>query len=345
MTGSAVILVLLPWTVTGKISSHYTDTRISLVEASDPIVISALEELGPGWTLARDTGCHDNEAECQNITKHDCQNNPKDFLAQCRQKCSKLLENDPGLAVESVGGIGDTFTDPFGFLINICSEADGFDEIQRRTFVQFNVNVDNTIGYIPRFTPRGVEKVRMPESLFRHFRDKLERNFGPENWIQETQTAAGVINNQIIVENETLGSKKVVKIPRSKMLNIDTEDIELTFKTLGPLAEEWAGVKLRPSSIYGIRRYVNNSALISHIDKVNTHVISLILNLGQDVKEDWPLFVRPHSGEDEAVLMRPGDMVWYESASVIHGRQWPLRGASYDNLFVHFKPRGRAWYP
>ena len=74
-------------------------------------------------------------------------------------------------------------------------------------------------------------------------------------------------------------------------------------------------------------------------------MISAILNLGQDVEEDWPLFVRPHSGEDEAVLMRPGDMVWYESASVIHGRQWPLRGASYDNLFVHFKPRGRAWYP
>ena len=342
MTNSAVILVLLPWTVTGKISSHYTDTRIRLVEAGDPIVTSALEELGPGWTLAPDTGCHDNEG-CQNISKLDCHKNPKDLLSQCRKACTKHFENDPQ-DFENVGGIGDTFTDPFGFMVNICSEADGFDETQRRTFVQFNVNVDDTVGYIPRFTTRGVEKVRMPESLFRHFQDKLERNAGPDNWIPETETAAGVINNQIIAENGTEGSKKVVKIPRSKMLYLDMEDIELTFKTLGPLAEEWAGVKLRPSSIYGIRRYVNNSALISHIDKVNTHVISLILNLGQDVEEDWPLFVRPHTGEDEAVLLRPGDMLWYESASVIHGRQWPLRGNSYDNLFVHFKPRGRTWY-
>ena len=343
MTKLTVILVLLPWAVTGTISSHYTDTRLTLVEARDPIVTSALEELGPAWSLAQDTGCHDSEA-CDNVSRDDCYNNPKDLLTQCRQKCSKYLENDPH-AFESVGGIGDTFTDPFGFMIRICSEADGFDETQRRTFVEFNINVDNTLGYIPIFTVKGYEKTRMPESLFRHFRDKLERNTDPENWIPETQTAAGVINNQIIVENGTLGSKKAVKIPRSKMLYINMEDVELTFKTLGPLAEEWAGVKLRPSSIYGIRRYVNNSALISHIDKVNTHVISLILNLGQDVEEDWPLFVRPHSGDDEAVLLRPGDMLWYESASVIHGRQWPLRGASYDNLFVHFKPRGRTWYP
>ena len=43
--------------------------------------------------------------------------------------------------------------------------------------------------------------------------------------------------------------------------------------------------------------------------------------------------------------MSPGDLLWYESASVIHGRQWPLNGRSYDNLFVHFKPRGiHSWY-
>ena len=116
--------------------------------------------------------------------------------------------------------------------------------------MEFNINVDNTLGYIPLFTVKGYEKARMPESLFRHFRDKLERNADPENWIAETQTAAGVINNQIIVENGTLGSKKVVKIPRSKMLYINMQDVELTFKTLGPLAEEWSGVKLRPSSIF-----------------------------------------------------------------------------------------------
>ena len=344
MKNSAVILVLLQLTIlaTGEIASHYSrDKRISLIDSSDPIVTSALEKLGPDWSLVSDTGCHDSE-DCDNVSKYDCNMRPKEMLTRCRVKCTEHFESDLEIPDRN-GGVGNIFTDPFGFQINICSEAEGFDEAQRRTFVEYRVNIDETIAYIPRFTIKGVEKVKMPEMLFRYFRDKLEKEDVPENWIQETQTAAGVINNQILVENGTEGSKMVVKIPRSRLLYLDFKDVELIYKTLGPLAEEWAGVKLRPSAIYGIRRYVNNSALISHIDRVNTHVISLILNLGQDVEEDWPLFVRTHSGEDEAVILRPGDMVWYESASVIHSRQWPLRGASYDNLFVHFKPK-HVWY-
>ena len=42
------------------------------------------------------------------------------------------------------------------------------------------------------------------------------------------------------------------------------------------------------------------------------------------------------------VFLAPGDLVWYESARVVHGRQFPLRGASFDNLFLHFKPL--VWY-
>ena len=109
----------------------------------------------------------------------------------------------------------------------------------------------------------------------------------------------------------------------------------------------------------------------------STHVISAILNVGQDVEEDWPLFVKvkhlfvwlndlaakplfiwkmikrivsislslkDHDGEDHSIMMSPGDIIWYESASVIHGRPYPLRGRSYDNVFAHFKPRGNSWY-
>ena len=36
-------------------------------------------------------------------------------------------------------------------------------------------------------------------------------------------------------------------------------------------------------------------------------------------------------------------MLLYESAKVLHGRQKPLEGESYDNLFVHFKPE-YEWY-
>lgn len=36
--------------------------------------------------------------------------------------------------------------------------------------------------------------------------------------------------------------------------------------------------------------------------------------------------------------MAPGDMVLYESHSVIHGRPFPLKGKYFANVFVHFEP-------
>ena len=38
------------------------------------------------------------------------------------------------------------------------------------------------------------------------------------------------------------------------------------------------------------------------------------------------------------IYLKPGEMLLYESAKVPHGRQFPLEGDYYDNLFVHFRP-------
>ena len=65
------------------------------------------------------------------------------------------------------------------------------------------------------------------------------------------------------------------------------------------------------------------------MDRFNTHVISAILNIGQEVKE--------------SVVLDPGEMVWYESARAVHGRPRPLHGEYYDNLFIHFSP-AEDWY-
>ena len=43
--------------------------------------------------------------------------------------------------------------------------------------------------------------------------------------------------------------------------------------------------------MYGIRRYLNGSWLSLHLDTVHTHVISVILQIDQDVDEDWPLYL------------------------------------------------------
>jgi prolyl 4-hydroxylase len=51
-----------------------------------------------------------------------------------------------------------------------------------------------------------------------------------------------------------------------------------------------------------------------------------------------PLEVYGHDGKATNVTMLPGDMVLYESHSVIHGRPFPMKGNFYANVFVHFEP-------
>ena len=48
-----------------------------------------------------------------------------------------------------------------------------------------------------------------------------------------------------------------------------------------PLVEEWAEQELEFTSLYGIREYYRGSELRMHVDRVATHVFSVIMNLHQ----------------------------------------------------------------
>jgi prolyl 4-hydroxylase len=64
----------------------------------------------------------------------------------------------------------------------------------------------------------------------------------------------------------------------------------------------------------------------------------MIINVDQDVDEDWVLEVIGHDGHAYNVTQKPGDLVLYESHSIIHGRPFPLKGRYYANIFIHFAP-------
>ena len=68
-----------------------------------------------------------------------------------------------------------------------------------------------------------------------------------------------------------------------------------------------------------------------------------ILNIAQD-GDPWPLYIKDHEGRTHRLVLEPGQMVWYESARLVHGRPVRFRGNYYDNVFVHFKPADRRWY-
>ena len=99
---------------------------------------------------------------------------------------------------------------------------------------------------------------------------------------------------------------------------------------------EWTGQELTQCSLYGIRVYHEGSILATHVDRLPL-VSSAIINVAQDLDEPWPLEVYGHDGKATNVTMEPGDMVLYESHSVLHGRPFPLKGRFMANIFVHFE--------
>ena len=79
-------------------------------------------------------------------------------------------------------------------------------------------------------------------------------------------------------------------------------------------------------------------ALAKTIEKcLPKHDLSLI-QFGQDVDEDWPLEVIGHDGKSRNVTIKPGEIIYYESHSVIHGRPYPLKGRHFANIFLHYQP-------
>ena len=68
--------------------------------------------------------------------------------------------------------------------------------------------------------------------------------------------------------------------------------------------------------------------------ETHRHTACAVVNVDQDVDEPWPLEVYGHDEKATNVTMRPGDMVLYESHSVIHGRPFPLKGKLLNSIWA-----------
>ena len=164
---------------------------------------------------------------------------------------------------------------------------------------------------------------------------------------------------------------KLVNVQDSKFLGGGVDLQTQIWESSRKVMEEWTGMHLAPCSMWGVRIYYNDSILAPHVDR-NPLVTSAIINVAQDVDEDWPLEVWGHDGKPYNISMKPGDMVLYESHSILHGtsfilyqildsslsqtssnvhtfntltgRPFPMRGRFYANIFVHFEPIGALSY-
>lgn len=106
-----------------------------------------------------------------------------------------------------------------------------------------------------------------------------------------------------------------------------------------PIVERWAGAgQLELTGLYGVRTYVRGATLEPHVDRLS-HAVSAIVQVSQeDMAEPWPISIHDHGGTPHNLTLRPGEVVLYESARLVHGRSQPLNGSSFSNLFVHWRP-------
>ena len=117
------------------------------------------------------------------------------------------------------------------------------------------------------------------------------------------------------------------------------------------LVSAWAGVELEETSMYGLRQYETGARLLSHVDRLPTHAVSLIVNIAQDnLANPWPVEVFDHADRLHEVTMDAGEVIYYESARNLHSRNRPLTckkgGCRFINLFTHYRPvvDGSRWH-
>jgi prolyl 4-hydroxylase len=177
--------------------------------------------------------------------------------------------------------------------------------------------------YIPVYSKTGFIKQRFSAEIFKQITAFYHSN--------RKQDKEEFVAGEFIYNTEKKGnSSSLIELPEPLK--------KLIHDNMKPLMEDWCGQPLEPGFVYGIRIYKDKTVLKSHRDRIETHIIGAIINVDQEVNQDWPLVIEDNYYREHHVLLKPGEMLFYESARLKHGRPIPLNGQSFTNIFCHLKP-------
>ena len=163
------------------------------------------------------------------------------------------------------------------------------------------------------YTETGFKLIRAPEhvaKLVAEFWEKNRNKAKPEKWPE---------GNSYVNFWDT--PTKLVSVDDRGLRGSGPELKENIWAAASATLEEWTSEELEPCSLYGIRVYGEGAIMLPHVDRLPL-VASAMLNVAQDVDEDWPLEIYDHDGKAHNVTMHPGDMLLFESHSTIHGKFW-----------------------
>jgi hypothetical protein len=158
------------------------------------------------------------------------------------------------------------------------------------------------------FTSTGYRKVKAPAPLM-----KILTEFWETNRDRRQVEAWG---EGSIYTNHWKAPTYLVNVEDEELEGAGVELKDAIWNAAKDGVEEWTGgaVKLRPSSLYGIRVYTKGAVLNPHCDRIPL-ISSAIINVDQNVSEPWPLEVYDRQGNAVNVTMEPGKWKYREAFS------------------------------
>jgi hypothetical protein len=128
-------------------------------------------------------------------------------------------------------------------------------------------------------TEIGFQKIRAPphlKELIEEFWNKNSNKDKEENW--------GVGNTYL---NHWDSPTTLVSVDDIGLRGSGTKLKEHIWAAASAVMEEWTHQELQPCSLYGIRVYHEGAIMMPHVDRLPL-VASAMINVAQDVDEDWP---------------------------------------------------------
>ena len=182
-----------------------------------------------------------------------------------------------------------------------------------------------------RLTNDGYKHLRMPAALH-HQLLCFYRNTSSSDY--EQHSPSFVVSQTIFNDDEA----------KMEKMFLPEDASETMARQLKPLVEEWCGCKIvrRATSSIPFRRYSKGSRIRMHVDEFGlgkrAEWLGVLLQIDQDLQgaPDWNFTVIGLDGEWHSFSTSPGDMVFFESRAVPHGRPEALQGESFANAFVFY---------
>ena len=145
------------------------------------------------------------------------------------------------------------------------------------------------------------------------------------------------------------GMNPIIRSPKPEYPNWETatqEEKDAYFEASNKWEKENPGDYFR-SNWWGWRPIVMLCEYASEENELNIDFSYWGSNdgTGLDNQEDWPLHIINNQGIEDKVYLNVGDIIFYESARLLHGRPTPLLGNYYSIVMTHLSIVGYKHKP